>query len=105
MPLCPTAPPRPYNRHVPRPRQRFHIPRNVKPGRQGLGLPQRGITMAKPLGAKSKLIREAIAANPGLGNKDLADRLNSAEERKQDRLTFKADDVAQQKQAMKKPGP
>lgn len=60
--------------------------------------------MAKPLGAKSILIRNAITANPGKGNTDLATMLMDAEERMDDRLKITAQDVAAQRQAMKKPG-
>lgn len=60
--------------------------------------------MAKPLGPKSKLIRDAITANPGKGNKALADMLNSDEERQADKIKVTPNDVAQQRQAMKKAG-
>jgi hypothetical protein len=58
--------------------------------------------MAKPLGAKSLLIRDAIKAHPKLGNKGLAELINSSDARKQDKIVVKASDVAQQRQAMKK---
>jgi hypothetical protein len=58
--------------------------------------------MAKPLGAKSILIREAIKANPKKGNKEIAELLNDAPERKDDKIKVSVADVAQQKQAMKK---
>lgn len=61
--------------------------------------------MAKPLGAKSILIREAINANPKKGNKEIAELLNDAPERKNDKIKVSANDVAQQKQAMKKSKP
>jgi hypothetical protein len=58
--------------------------------------------MAKPLSEKSKLIREAIEANPGLGNTEVATLLNGHEGRKKDKLGFKAGDVANQRVALKK---
>jgi hypothetical protein len=60
--------------------------------------------MAKPLGPKSLLIRKAIQANSGKGNTELAKMLNDAEERKTDKIKVTAQDVAAQRQAMKKPG-
>jgi hypothetical protein len=60
--------------------------------------------MAKPLGPKSILIRNAITANPGKGNTELAEMLNDAEERMDDKIKVTAQDVAAQRQAMKKPG-
>src|SRR5437899_3132260 len=60
--------------------------------------------MAKPLGPKSKLIREAISANPGKGNTELAEMLNGAAERKTDKIKVTANDVAQQRQAVKNLG-
>jgi hypothetical protein len=60
--------------------------------------------MAKPLSEKSRIIRAAIVGNPGKSNKDLAEMLNDSQDRLDDKITFKPDDIAQQKQAMKKPG-
>jgi hypothetical protein len=60
--------------------------------------------MAKPLGEKSRVIRTAIAANPKKGNKELAKTLNDSPDRAGDKFTFTPEDVAKQKQAMKKPG-
>jgi hypothetical protein len=60
--------------------------------------------MAKPLGPKSLLIRNAIQANSGKGNTELAKMLNDAAERKTDKIKVTAQDVAAQRQAMKKPG-
>lgn len=60
--------------------------------------------MAKPLGPKSRLIRQAISANPQKGNTELAEMLSAAKERKEDKITVTAQDVAQQRQAMKKAG-
>jgi hypothetical protein len=60
--------------------------------------------MAKPLGPKSLLIRNAIKANRGKGNTELAKMLNDADERKADKIKVTAQDVAAQRQAMKKPG-
>jgi hypothetical protein len=60
--------------------------------------------MAKPLGPKSLLIREAITAHPDRGNTELAELIGSSDARKQDKITVTANDVAQQRQAMKKAG-
>src|SRR6476659_7922663 len=60
--------------------------------------------MAKPLGPKSKLIREAISANPNKGNTELAGMLNGSAERKTDKIKVTANDVAQQRQALKSLG-
>src|SRR5262249_12836303 len=61
-------------------------------------------TMAKPLGPKSLLIRQAITAHPSKGNTELAEMLNDAEERMDDKIKVTAQDVATQRQAMKKAG-
>lgn len=58
--------------------------------------------MAKPLSEKSKIIRAAISKHPHLGNTEIAQTLNDAADRLDDKLTFKATDVAAQRQAMKK---
>jgi anti-sigma factor RsiW len=58
--------------------------------------------MAKPLGAKSLLIREAIKAHPDKGNTELADMINGSDARQHDKLKVTAQDIASQKQAMKK---
>ena len=60
--------------------------------------------MAKPLGPKSRLIRDAIAAHPSLANKELAAFINKSPARKEDGIEVTPIDVAQQKQAMKKMG-
>jgi hypothetical protein len=60
--------------------------------------------MAKPLGPKSKLIRDAIKAHPTMGNTELADLINSSDARQQDKVRVKAGDIAKQKQALKKAG-
>lgn len=60
--------------------------------------------MAKPLGPKTLLIREAIAAHPDTGNTGLAELINGSDARKQDKIKVSANDVAQQRQAMKKAG-
>jgi hypothetical protein len=57
--------------------------------------------MAKQLSAKSTVIRDAIAANPDLGNTDLATLINGSAARKQDKITVTATDVNNQKQALK----
>lgn len=59
---------------------------------------------AKPLGAKSLLIREAIAANPELGNTELAALINDSDARKEGKIMVTAQDIASQRQAMKKAG-
>ena len=50
--------------------------------------------MAKPLGPKSILIREAIKANPDLGNTEIAELLNGSEDRKRDKIEVKPGDIA-----------
>ena len=60
--------------------------------------------MAKPLGPKSVLIRGAITSNPDKGNTEIAEMLNDAEERMDDKIKVTAQDVATQRQAMKKAG-
>src|SRR5690349_7458374 len=60
--------------------------------------------MAKPLGPKSLLIRKAIEALPDKGNTEHAALLSAAPERKTDKIKVTAQDVAAQKQAMKKLG-
>jgi hypothetical protein len=60
--------------------------------------------MAKPLGPKSKLIRDAIKAHPDLGNTELAEMINSSDARQHDKISVKASDIAAQRQAMKKQG-
>jgi hypothetical protein len=60
--------------------------------------------MAKPLGPKSLLIRQAIAEHPGKGNTQIAEMLNDAEERMDDKIKVTAQEVATQRQAMKKAG-
>ena len=60
--------------------------------------------MAKPLGPKSLLIREAIRAHPNKGNNEIAELLNDSHDRMDDKIKVTPQDVAQQKQAMKKSG-
>jgi hypothetical protein len=60
--------------------------------------------MAKPLGPKSLLIREAIQAHPDKGNTELAELIGSSDARREDKIKVTANDVAQQRQAMKKAG-
>src|SRR5262249_27985520 len=60
--------------------------------------------MAKPLGPKSLLIREAIKNNPKKGNTEIAELLNDAEERMDDKIKVTAQDVAAQRPAIKKAG-
>jgi hypothetical protein len=61
-------------------------------------------TMAKPLGPKSKLIRDAIKAHPDMGNTELAELINGSDARREDKARVKAGDIAKQKQALKKAG-
>src|SRR4051812_17786068 len=58
--------------------------------------------MAKPLGPKSLLIRDAIKAHPDLSPKEIADKLNDSQDRLDDKISVKPMDVSQQKQQMKK---
>jgi hypothetical protein len=60
--------------------------------------------MAKPLGPKSLLIREAVRAHPDMGNTELAELINSSDARQEDKIKVKPGDIAAQKQAMKKAG-
>jgi hypothetical protein len=60
--------------------------------------------MAKPLGPKSLLIRQAITTHPGKGNTELAELLNDSHDRMDDKIKVTAQDVAAQRQAMKKTG-
>ncbi len=60
--------------------------------------------MAKTLSEKSIIIRRALAAHPAKGNTELAAMLNDAVERLDDRFKFTGQEVANQKQMMKKPG-
>ncbi len=60
--------------------------------------------MAKTLGLKSRLIRQAISDNPDKGNTELAQMLSGAKERKDDKIKVTPQDIAQQRQAMKKAG-
>ena len=60
--------------------------------------------MAKPIGQKSLLIRQAITAHPDKTPKEVAELLNDADDRMDDKLKFTPNDISQQKQAMKKPG-
>jgi hypothetical protein len=60
--------------------------------------------MAKPLGPKSALIREAIQANPGVGNGELAEKINSSEAAREAEIEVTSADVAQQRQRLKTVG-
>jgi hypothetical protein len=60
--------------------------------------------MAKPLGPKTRLIREAITANPGVQNKALAELINGSDARQQDKLKVTPFEVAEQRTRMKKAG-
>jgi hypothetical protein len=63
-----------------------------------------GQAMAKPLGPKSTLIREAIQAHPRAGNKKLAETINGSDARKDDGIEVTAADVALQRKLLKKAG-
>src|SRR5947209_8097542 len=80
----------------------FPLRRPLAPAVPQVDLPQRGIIMAKPLGPKSTVIRDPIAALPNMGNTELAKILNDAQDRLDDHLEFKPKDVAAQRQALKK---
>src|SRR5947209_17143549 len=58
--------------------------------------------MAKPLGPKSLVIRQAISAHPDKGNKDIAELINDSQDRLDDKIKVTPQEVAMQKQAMKK---
>ena len=60
--------------------------------------------MSKPLGPKSLLIRDAIKAHPNKGNKEIAELINDSHDRMDDKIKVTPQDVAQQKQALKKAG-
>ena len=60
--------------------------------------------MAKPLGPKSTLIRQAITGHPKMGNKEIAEMLMDSKDRKDDKIKVTPQDVAQQRQQMKKAG-
>ena len=54
--------------------------------------------MAKPLDSKSLLIRDTIKAHPNMGNTELAEMINSSDARRDDKISVKPGDIAQQKQ-------
>jgi hypothetical protein len=58
--------------------------------------------MAKPLGAKSRVIREFIAAHPGMGNTELAETINFSDAAKEEEISVTASEVSAQRQALKK---
>jgi hypothetical protein len=60
--------------------------------------------MAKPLGPKSKLIRDAIRAHPNMGNTELAELINGSDARQEDKIHVKVVEVAKQRQVLKKAG-
>ncbi len=60
--------------------------------------------MSKPLGPKSLVIREAIKAHPNKGNKEIAEFIDDSHDRMDDKIKVTPQDVAQQKQALKKAG-
>jgi hypothetical protein len=60
--------------------------------------------MAKPLGQKSRIIREAIQNHSDKGNTAIAEMLNASADRLDDKLSFTATDVAQQRTALKNLG-
>src|SRR4051794_38924645 len=57
--------------------------------------------MAKALSEKSRVIREAIKANPGKGNTELVDLINKSEDRQKDKIKVTAQDVGNQRSALK----
>jgi hypothetical protein len=61
--------------------------------------------MAKPLGPKALLIRKAIHDHPDKGNTAIAELVNDSNDRMDDKIKVTANDVAAQKQAMKKGSP
>ncbi len=60
--------------------------------------------MAKPLGPKSAMIREAIQASPRAENGDLATQINDSAAAKAAGIEVTAAEVSQQRQRMKKAG-
>jgi hypothetical protein len=60
--------------------------------------------MAKQLSLKTRVIREAISANPDKGPKAVAALVNKAEERERDGIHVTPTEVAHQKLALQKPG-
>ena len=60
--------------------------------------------MAKTLGPKSILIRQALKDHPDKTNKELAEFLTADAARRTDKITVTAQDVAAQKQALKVAG-
>jgi hypothetical protein len=60
--------------------------------------------MAKPLGPKSSLIRDAINAHPDKAPKELAEMINASPARKEDRIKVTPAEISQQKQLMRKAG-
>lgn len=58
--------------------------------------------MAKPLSDKSRIIRETIGANPDMGNAQLAELINSADDRQDDKIRVTAAEINNQKQILKK---
>src|SRR5262245_11432229 len=60
--------------------------------------------MAKALAPKTRIIRETILANPGLGPKALARLINEDEARQEDNVRVTPGDVANQQNAMRKAG-
>jgi hypothetical protein len=60
--------------------------------------------MAKELTPKTRVIREAILANPEMGPKALARLINEAAEREGDKVHVTPGDVAAQQQAVRKAG-
>lgn len=57
--------------------------------------------MAKPLSKKSQIIRAAIKNHSYETPKEIADLLNDAQDRLDDKLEFMPIDISQQKQALK----
>src|SRR4051794_17552463 len=57
--------------------------------------------MAKPIGPKTTLIRDAIKAHPDKSNKELAELINNSPARADVKIKVTPNDIAQQKQNLK----
>lgn len=80
------------------------LPREIKMAHSGQAALEMMGDGWKPLGPKSLLIREAITAHPDKGNTELAGMINDSDARMDDKIKVSVQDVAQQRQAMKKQG-
>jgi len=59
------------------------------------------MTDGKAAQPEVQIIREAITAHPRLGNTQLAELINGADDRKTDKIQVNATDVSNQRQALK----